>query len=89
MIKLRYPLNPGTPETEAPPALSAANFCQTPLGRAMLHLECLCHHPAAARFHCRGLTRNLGECISASKSSTLHFLRQIKRRALDRPFGKN
>ena len=36
-------------EDDDPLRMSAARFARTPLGRAILHLECLCHHPAAAR----------------------------------------
>jgi hypothetical protein len=47
--------------------MSAANFTRMPLGRAVLHLECLCHHPVAARFHFAGLTRNLREYVRGVK----------------------
>jgi hypothetical protein len=39
--------------------MNAANFTQTPLGRAFLHAACLFRHPAAARFFLTGLARNL------------------------------
>ena len=54
--------------------LSVDNFVQVPLGRAVLHLECLCHHPAAARFYLKGLMRNLGECIQPARRSALKWL---------------
>jgi len=41
--------------------MNAANFSRTPLGRALLHVACLCRNPAAARFFLTGLTRNLRE----------------------------
>jgi hypothetical protein len=65
---------------EAPRNAGAANFSRTPLGRVMLHLECLCHHPAAARFHFQGLMRNLREGAAAVKSSGLKSLRTTLRR---------
>ena len=61
MIKAQTPLAFWERDGTRPLSLSAANFSRTPLGRAVLHLECLCHHPAAARFYFRGLTRNLRE----------------------------
>jgi hypothetical protein len=73
----RKPLRPqncdGT-EPEEPLRISAENFSRTPLGRAVLHLECLCHHPAAARFHFQGLKRNLREGAAAVKTSALKSL---------------
>ena len=56
--------------------MSAASFSRFPLGRAVLHLECLCHHPAAARFHFEGLTRNLREGAAAVKSAALNSLKR-------------
>jgi hypothetical protein len=41
--------------------MNAANLSRTPLGRAMLHVVCLCRNPAAARFFVAGLSRNLRE----------------------------
>jgi hypothetical protein len=49
--------------------MSAARFSRTPLGRAVLLLECLCHHPAGARFYVQGLTRNLRESVVSAKQS--------------------
>lgn len=49
--------------------MNAASFTLTPLGRAVLHLECLCHHPAAARFYFTGLRRNLREWTRATAKS--------------------
>lgn len=46
---------------QAPALMSVADISRTPLGRAMLHVACLCFHPAAARFFFTGLTRNLRE----------------------------
>jgi len=64
-------------ETEYEPLhMSAARFSRTPLGRAVLHLECLCHHPAGARFHFQGLTRNLRESAVSAKQSSLKSLRK-------------
>jgi hypothetical protein len=74
MMKPRQPLASPIAEADDLPTLSAANFSRTPLGRAMLHLECLCHHPAAARFHFTGLTRNLREGAGSAKSSALKLL---------------
>jgi hypothetical protein len=65
-------------EANAPLPLSAANFARTPLGRVVLHLECLCHHPAAARFHFNGLTRNLGEWAQAAKQSLAKSLKNLR-----------
>ena len=56
-------------------ACSAARFAPTPLGRAILHLECLCHHPAAARFYFDGLKRNLRESAASAQQSTSKLLR--------------
>jgi hypothetical protein len=56
--------------------MSAAKFSRTPLGRAALHLECLCHHPAAARFYFHGLARNLRESAVSAKQSALKSLRK-------------
>jgi hypothetical protein len=63
-----------------PRGISAANFSRTPLGRAMLHLECLCHHPAGARFHFQGLKRNLREGAAAVKLSALNSLKMTSRK---------
>jgi hypothetical protein len=64
-------------ETEYEPLhMSAARFARTPLGRAVLHLECICHHPAGAWFHFQGLTRNLGEYAASAKQSALKTLRK-------------
>ena len=41
--------------------MNAAKYSRTPLGRAWLHLVCLCHHPTGARFFFKGLARNLRE----------------------------
>jgi hypothetical protein len=43
--------------------MAAADFSETPLGRALLHAICLRRHPAAAHFFLKGLTRNLHEWI--------------------------
>jgi hypothetical protein len=58
-------------KADAPPPLSAANFSRTPLRRAVLHLECLCHDPVAARCHSQSLTQNLRECVTTANSLTL------------------
>ena len=62
-------------EDDDPLRMSAARFAPTPLGRAILHLECLCHHPAAARFYFDGLKRNLRESAASAKQSTSKLLR--------------
>ena len=64
--------------------MSAANFSRTPLGRSVLHLECLCHHPEAARFHFMGLTRNLRECAEAAKASALKSLKTLWEKSGDK-----
>ena len=64
-------------DADVPPFISAANFCRTSPSRVVLHIECLCHHPAAARFHFLGLTRNLRECVKAAKFSTLKSLKRL------------
>jgi len=56
--------------------MSAARFSRTPLGRVVLHLECLCHHPAGARFHFQGLTRNLRESAASARQLALNTLRK-------------
>ena len=61
MMKILHPLALPVETAPVPFPLSAANFSRTALGRAALHLECLCHHPVAARFYFRGLTWNLRE----------------------------
>ena len=58
-------------------SLSAVNFSRTPLGRAVLHLECLCHHPAAARFYREGLTRNLREYAEGMKITVLKSMHKV------------
>jgi hypothetical protein len=66
LVLKTFPLQSRRPRVNYRPLpLSAANFSRTPLGRALLHLECLCHHPAAARFYLGGLMRNLREWASA------------------------
>ena len=74
-MKPQCSLNLRAAEADTPPPLSAANFCRTSLGRVLLHMECICYHPASARFYLRGLTRNLRECAITAKSSTLRFLK--------------
>jgi hypothetical protein len=59
-----------------PLQLSAARFARTPLGRVVLHLECLCHHPAGARFHVHGLMRNLRESIGTMAAAAKRWLRK-------------
>lgn len=54
-MKAGHPRERGDEDGRDPLQMSAARFSRTPLGRVVLHLECLCHHPAAARFHVNGL----------------------------------
>jgi hypothetical protein len=61
-------------QADVPLPTSAANFSQTPLRRAVLHLECLCHDPVAARCHSQSLTQNLRECVTTANSPTLNSL---------------
>ena len=61
-----------------PLQMSAARFSKTPLGRVALHLECLCHHPAAARFYFTGLTRNLRELLNSVKRSAITSLKKLR-----------
>lgn len=49
-----------------------------------MHLECLCHHPEAARFHFMGLTRNLRECAEAAKASALKSLKTFWKKSGDK-----
>jgi len=65
----------GEEDEHDPLKLSAARFSRTPLGRVVLHLDCLCHHPAAARFYVKGLTRNLSELIVSMTGAAMRFLR--------------
>jgi hypothetical protein len=58
--------------------ISAVRFSRTPLGRVVLHLECLCHHPAAARFHLSGLTRNLRELLESIKRAAFKSLKKLR-----------
>jgi hypothetical protein len=68
-------------EAPAPHFISAVNFCRSPLGRVVLHLECLCHHPAAARFYCGGFRRNLGELAQSLPKSVRKFWSRLRRGA--------
>jgi hypothetical protein len=76
-MKPRHPPPLQFAEAGGPPPMSAVNFSRTPLGRAMLHMECLCHHPAAARFHFQGLTRNLREYAEAVKTAALKSVKKV------------
>jgi len=75
-MKTRYSRELGDEDEHEPLYISAANFSRTPLGRAVLHLECLFHHPAAARFYCNGLKRNLRESAVSAKRSALKSVRR-------------
>jgi len=76
IMKTRYSRELGDADEHEPLHMDAAKFSRTPLGRAALHLECLFHHPAAARFYVRGLTRNLRESAVSTKRSALKSLRK-------------
>ena len=76
IMRTRYSRELGDEDEHEPLHMSAAKFSRTPLGRAALHLECLCHHPAAARFYLKGLTRNLRESAASAKQSTLKSWRK-------------
>jgi len=82
-MKTRYSRALGDGERHEPLHLDVAKLSRSSLGRAALHLECLCHHPAAARFYFNGLTRNLRESAVSAKQSALKSLR--KTFALRRP----
>jgi len=72
-------------EADRSRSLSAVNFSRTPLGRAVLHLECLCHHPVGARFHLEGFTRNLREYAAGVKLTALKSLHKVTREKPARP----
>jgi len=73
-MKTRYSRELGDKDVHEPLHMSAAMFSRTPLGRAALHLECLCHHPAGARFYFNGLKRNLRESAASAKQAALKSL---------------
>jgi len=75
-MKARYSRELGDDDGHDPLHMSAARFSQTPLGRATLHLECFCHHPAAVRFNFNGIKRNLRESAASAKRSALKSLRK-------------
>ncbi len=58
----------------------AKSLSQTPLGRAVLHLKCLCHHPSAAGFHFKGLKRNLLECAGPKKKPKVKAAKKRSRK---------
>jgi hypothetical protein len=93
-MKTRYSRELGDKDEHEPLYISAARFSQTPLGRAALHLECLIHHPGAARFYINGLTRNLRESAISSRRSVLKswrktFGRSMKEKPLRDHFGES
>jgi hypothetical protein len=75
-MKTRYSREFEDKDKHEPLHIDAAKFSRTPLRRAVLHVECLCHHPAAARFYLNGLARNLRESAGSAKQSVLKSWRK-------------
>ena len=83
IIKARYLRELGDEDEHDPLHMSAIRFSGTPPGRSTLHLECLCHHLAAARFYFNDLKRNLRESAASAKQSAL----KLRRKLLGHPRG--
>jgi hypothetical protein len=89
-MKTRYSRELLDKDEHEPLYISAAKFSGTPLGRAVLHLECLIHHPGAARFYINGVKRNLRESAISARQSLLKSVRKsFGRPRREKPAGKH
>jgi hypothetical protein len=77
-MNAKYPHDLGDEDEHDSLDLSAVRFSRTPLGRVVFHLECLCNHPAAARFHFNGLKRNVREFVESMKGSAFKSMKKLR-----------